>query len=65
MSLYVETLSLYITKFKFEYFFGDNLFEIYYPISCLLKQSFQDIIHHFLPSQVVIIYISFTILYFG
>lgn len=36
---------LYITKFKFEYIFGDNLFEIYYPISCLLKQNFQDIIH--------------------
>lgn len=38
---------LYITKFKFEYIFGDNLFEIYYPISCLLKQSFQDIIYQF------------------
>lgn len=41
---------LYITKFKFEYIFGDNLFEIYYPISCLLKQNFQDIIHQFRSS---------------
>lgn len=33
--------------FKFEQFWCDTYFEIYYPISCFLTQSFQDIIYQF------------------